>query len=36
VNTELANVNISLPIYPSLKDEEVDYIVESVKEVFLG
>jgi len=33
VNTERANVNISLPIYPSLKSEEVDYIVKSVKEV---
>ena len=31
-NTELAHETaLSIPIYPALKDEEVDYIVENVK-----
>ena len=33
-SNELYNSIVSLPIYPALKDKEIDYIIYTIKEIF--
>jgi len=34
VSNTLANETIALPIYPGLKDEEVEFVVNTIKSFF--
>jgi dTDP-4-amino-4,6-dideoxygalactose transaminase len=34
ISEQYSNEVLSLPMFPELKDEEIDYVVESVKEFF--
>jgi dTDP-4-amino-4,6-dideoxygalactose transaminase len=36
VTEKIANQIVSIPVYPELTDEEVDFVIETVKRFFVG
>jgi UDP-4-amino-4-deoxy-L-arabinose-oxoglutarate aminotransferase len=36
VSEEIGDRTISLPLYPKLKDDEVEYVIECVKDIILN